>query len=88
MKLEAVFDAKGTIVAAILFEGDESRPRPVPSKGQSVGVFDVPERCAKIPLRELCMSMRIDRKGGQLVDLHPNSPPHESQTDSCRPPQS
>jgi hypothetical protein len=69
VKLEAVYDRDGVIVAAIAFDSDEDpRPRPRPGEGQAGGVFDIPEDRAGQPLDELCRNMVVDPRAGVLVD--------------------
>jgi hypothetical protein len=69
MKIEALHDADGVIVAAIGFEDDESpRPHPVAADGQSVGVFDIPEEHSDTPLDILCTTLRADIRRGSLVE--------------------
>jgi hypothetical protein len=69
VKLEAVYDRDGVIVAAIAFDSDEDlRPRPQPGEGQRVGVFDVPGDRVEQPLDDLCRSMIVDANGEVLVD--------------------
>jgi hypothetical protein len=69
VRLEAVYDREGVIVAAIAFDSDEDlRPRPQPGEGQQVGVFDVPGDRVEQPLDELCRNMVVDAAGGVLVD--------------------
>jgi hypothetical protein len=69
MKLEAVHEADGVIVAAIAFVDDDvPRPRPVAGDGQSVGVFEIPEQHTDTPLDVLCTTLRVDPRSGTLVD--------------------
>ena len=70
MKIEAVHDATGVIVAAIAFANDDDspRPRPLADDGQAVGVFDVPDEHANTPLDVLCTTLRVDVRRGTLVD--------------------
>jgi hypothetical protein len=70
MKLEAVFDGNGVILAAIAFDPEDSRPRPRPvaSDGNSLGEFDVPPEHINVPLDELCLRLRVDVDSGRLVD--------------------
>jgi hypothetical protein len=70
VRIEAVHDATGVIVAAIAFANDDDsqRPRPVADDGQFVGVFDVPDEYAKTPLDVLCTTLRVDVHRGTLVD--------------------
>jgi len=71
MKLEAVFDADGVILAAIAYEPRDThpRPRPMAAEGMSVADFDIPEEHADTPLDVLCSRMRIDARSGRLTDL-------------------
>jgi hypothetical protein len=66
MKLEALHDDRGVILAAIAFDEEAApRPHPVAAPGQSVAVMDVPEALADMPLDVLCARFTVDvRKGG------------------------
>jgi hypothetical protein len=63
MKLEALFDADGVILAAIAYEANDSRPRPrpMPAKGAFVGIFDIPDQCTNMPLDDYAHA-RVGRK--------------------------
>lgn len=75
MRIEAVYDGDGTIVAAIAFDGDEPHPRPQPGEGQAVGVFDLPADQADRPLDEVCRTMVVDARAGALVERRPPDAP-------------
>jgi hypothetical protein len=70
MKLEAVFNRDGVMLAAVAFDPNElsPRPRPVASEGDSLGEFDVPAEYADAPLDEICRALRVDVASGRLVN--------------------
>jgi len=71
MKITAVYSASGSILAAVALDEDTyNKPVVVPkaSKGNKVGVFDVPEALSKRPLHEICQSLRVDPKSQRLVE--------------------
>jgi hypothetical protein len=68
MRIEAVYDDAGSIMAAIIVPSeDESYPRPVPSETQSVGKFEVPDELADTPLDVICTTFRVDTNRGRLA---------------------
>ncbi|MFZ0013254.1 MAG: hypothetical protein WAL25_03975 [Acidimicrobiia bacterium] len=74
MRIEAVHDASGVIVAAIEVpaEGDPY-PRPVAGDGQSVDLFDIPEEFGDLSLEVICTSVLVDAKRKLLVPVDESS---------------
>jgi hypothetical protein len=68
MKITALYDAKGVILAAVEYTGRYDHPIPVASKGNKVGTFDVPPSAAKSRLDEICTSFRVDDGLQSLVE--------------------
>jgi len=71
MKLTALYDAEGTIIAGVLQPtGQYDHPVPVPvasDRNSSVGTFEVPESASKLGLEELCLSFRVDHASKKLL---------------------
>jgi hypothetical protein len=71
MKLTALYDAEGTIIAGVLQPtGQYDRPVPVPVASDhtsTVGTFDVPASASKLSLTELCLSHRVDHTSKALM---------------------
>jgi hypothetical protein len=61
MRLDAVWNRDGVIVAATALVSDDPSPHPVPAEGQDGGVLDVPGELADLPLDVLCQRVRVDR---------------------------
>jgi len=69
MRLEAVHDDQGVILAAIAFDDDDTpRPHPVAGEGQTSGTFEVPDELAEVPLEVLCTRLTVDVRAGTLID--------------------
>jgi hypothetical protein len=71
MKITAHYNPTGVILAAAVVDEDTyNKPVVVPkaSKGNKVGVFDVPETMSRRPLNEICQSLRVDAKSQRLVE--------------------
>jgi hypothetical protein len=69
VRLEALHDDRGVILAAIAFDDEAApRPRPVAAPGQAVTVVDVPDEHADTPLEVLCTRFAIDARGDRLVE--------------------
>ncbi|MBO4209990.1 hypothetical protein [Micromonospora echinofusca] len=60
MRITAVYDADGVILAAVVDTGQDDHPVPVASEGTEVGTFDVPRHAAGSRLDEICTSYRVD----------------------------
>jgi len=69
MKITAVYNRAGKILAAAVVSDERGGPIPVASKGVKSGVFEVPEALRDLELHTLCSSHRIDtRKRGVGYD--------------------
>jgi hypothetical protein len=71
MKLTALYDAEGTIIAGVFQPtGQYDRPVPVPvasDRNSSVGTFDIPASASKLSLEDLCLSFRVDHASKSLL---------------------
>ena len=68
MKITALYDAEGVILAAVEYTGRNDHPVPVASADKKVGTFDVPASAAKSRLDEICTSFRVDPASRRLVE--------------------
>ena len=69
MKITALYDQKGKILAAAVVRDDMNGPVPVAGKGSKVGTFEVPLASRELGLAELCSSHRIDARASRLVEM-------------------
>ncbi len=69
MKLTALYNVDGLIMAAVLHESGEDGPRPVPSAQLLLHEFEVPLSWKDRPLDQLCRMMRVDVRSKQLVEM-------------------
>lgn len=62
MKIVALYNAEGRILAAVVDNDHHKGPklRPVASRGNTLGTFEVPEPARKHSLSEICASHKID----------------------------
>jgi hypothetical protein len=67
MKLIAVYDKDGRIVAGVLDSGDYKGPMPVAGPGTHHGAFEVPTESHSSGLEVLCREMRVDHNAKRLV---------------------
>ncbi len=67
MRINAVFDADGRILAASVAGGDYDGPMPVASEDQQTATLEVPEDFGDSTLEEVCLGMRVDPSGNRLV---------------------
>jgi hypothetical protein len=69
MKIVALYNAEGRILAAVVDDDHHKGPklRPVASHGNALGAFEVPEPARKHSLSEICASHKIDVGGKRLV---------------------
>lgn len=67
MKITAIYDSAGVIIAAVIDDGKYDSPRPVPTAGTQVGTFEVPESARSLALDEICTTHRVDCKCGALM---------------------
>ncbi|MET0305389.1 MAG: hypothetical protein ABW196_04065 [Solirubrobacterales bacterium] len=68
MRIAALYDAHGRILAAAEVDDEHGGPMPVPSEGTEVDTFDVPENGARLRLDEICTGYRVDVGAKQLRD--------------------
>ncbi|WP_026926123.1 hypothetical protein [Granulicoccus phenolivorans] len=75
MRIRAVYDAEGVIVAAVELENGHAGPVPVATEpGHGMGTFDVPigtqEADAELTLEQVCRQLRVDTASGgsELVE--------------------
>ena len=77
MKITALYDADGLILAAVESTGRYDHPVPVASEGTEVGTFEVPteptEEGAESRLEEICLSHRVDVGSQRLVRAEPTA---------------
>jgi hypothetical protein len=69
MKIVALYNAEGHILAAVVDDDHHKGPklRPVPPPGATLGTFEVPEPARKHTLSEICANHKIDVGGKRLV---------------------
>jgi hypothetical protein len=73
MKITAVYDNEGTILAAVIDDGRYDLPRPVPMDGQQGGTFDLPpatQAAASVTapsLADICTTFKVDPKSMSLT---------------------
>ena len=70
MKITALYNADGIILAAVVIDGRYDGPLPVPvaSEGTEVGTFDVPSSATESRLDEICKVFRVDTRSKRLID--------------------
>jgi hypothetical protein len=73
MKITALYDQKGRILAATVVRDDMNGPVPVATKGSKLGTFEVPLALRDLELHELCFGHRIDARGNRLVEVKQRS---------------
>jgi hypothetical protein len=73
MKITALYNKTGRILAAAVVRDDMKGPVPVASKGSKVGTFEVPLALRHLELHHLCSGHRIDTRGNRLVELKQSS---------------
>jgi hypothetical protein len=67
MKIIAVYDNEGRILAAVMDDGKYRGPRPVPAEGTHGGTFEVPASVHSLSLEEICTTFRVDPKSKTLA---------------------
>jgi hypothetical protein len=69
MKILALYNAEGHILAAVIEDDNHKGPklRPVAPHGATLGTFEVPEQARKHSLSEICANHKIDVGGKRLV---------------------
>ena len=73
MKLIALHDKSGKILAAVRDMGDYKGPVPVAGKGTTVTEIEVPKAHTKLDLRDLCTRFRVHTRTCQLVEKSPKA---------------
>jgi hypothetical protein len=68
MKIIALHNSEGRILAAAVIDGQYNGPVPVASAGTTVGMFDVPASSSELPLDEIAKNFRVDAVSRRLVD--------------------
>jgi hypothetical protein len=72
MKIAALHDSKGRILAAVHLTPNYNGPVPVRAKGAKYIELSVPEEHAKSGLAHVCQNFRVHPKTRQLVGLTSN----------------
>lgn len=67
MKLAAVYDNDGRILAGIIDDGRYDRPRPLSDDKTQGGIFEVPQAADQLSLAEICTTYRVDPGSKQLM---------------------
>jgi hypothetical protein len=75
MKLLALHDQEGRILAAVRHSGYYNGPKPVPGQGDTVVEIDVPDAHGHLGLDAICRRFRIHPKSRLLFE------PSATQTD-------
>ncbi len=68
MRIVALYDADGRILAAAPVDDHYRGPVPVASDGTDVDMFDVPESASELRLDESCTGLRVDVSSKRLYD--------------------
>jgi hypothetical protein len=68
MRILALHNSEGRILAAAVVDGQYKGPVPVASAGTTLGTFDVPTSSSKLPLDEIAKKFRVDAVSRRLVD--------------------
>jgi hypothetical protein len=70
MKLRALHDDRGVILAAVVVDPDApgSAPRPVATEGTRVSELTISQEHADLALDELCTRLRVDVERAALVE--------------------
>jgi hypothetical protein len=68
MKLIALHDKSGKILAAVRHTADYKGPVPVAGKGTTLAKLEIPEAHYKLNLAELCTKLRVDTRSSKLVE--------------------
>ncbi len=73
MKITALYNQTGRILAATFVRDDTNGPVPVAGKGSKVGTFEVPLALRDLELHKLCSGHRIDTRRNRLVEVKQSS---------------
>ena len=68
MKIVALHNKSGEILAAVHLTPNYTGPRPVAGKGTQIVELEVPQSHASIGLFEICKNLRVDSKNNKLVE--------------------
>jgi len=68
MKLVALHDKRGKIVAAARVTDDHKGPLPVAGKGHTLVKLEIPQEHAKLDLVSMCTKLRVDARTSKLVE--------------------
>lgn len=71
MKLTALYDPGGVILAAVAGTGRHDDPATAASEGHEVGTFELPPSAAHLNLDEICHAFRVDIASQQLIEAKP-----------------
>ena len=75
MKIIALHNKRGQILAAVHLTPNYKGPRPVASKDTSVAELDVPQQHAAIGLVEICKRLQVDIKSNKLTERRTSKRP-------------
>jgi len=67
MRIQALYNRDGVIVAAAQIGGDYDGPVPKAAEGAEMAQLDVPDTLAETSLDEICRTMRVDPARRVLV---------------------
>jgi hypothetical protein len=67
MKITALYDGDGHILAAVVDNGEYDIPRPVAGEGQKSGTFEVPQSAETLSLEQICTTFRVDPTSNRLT---------------------
>jgi hypothetical protein len=68
MRICALRNAEGLILAAVAVDGQYNGPIPVASEGAKVGMFDAPASPSELRLDEIATNFRVDVGSQRLVE--------------------
>jgi hypothetical protein len=69
MQLIAVHDKAGTIIGAVLDDGEHPVPLPVPPEDHQLARIELTDEQARIALDELCTRMLVDPRTNTLTPI-------------------
>jgi hypothetical protein len=67
MKIATVYDDNGRILMAIIDDGKNDSPRPIPDRRTHGGTFEVPSALEAASLEEICTMCLVDRDTNRLM---------------------
>jgi hypothetical protein len=68
MKLIALHDKTGKILAAARLTDDYKGPVPVAGKGHTLVKLEIPQEHTKLDLVSICTKLRVDARTAKLVE--------------------